>query len=515
MSELPEGWSVTKADVVCEKLRGVSYDKSEASREERDGYVPILRANNIDSDHLTFEDLVFVPRTRVSEKQKLQVNDVVVAMSSGSKSVVGKTAQMLGSWNGSFGAFCGVLRPTAHIDGRYFGYFFRTKEYRLKVSELSAGTNINNLKNEHFAEINFPLAPLNEQRRIVAKLEKLLSRVDAAQARLATIPRILKRFRQSVLAAACSGRLTADWRRDNVISETVGERLANIKRARLALAKTASEASRIAETLDRIDCNFDDDAPKDWLVFKAETICDFITKGTTPNTKEVTSSGDIPFLKVQHIVKNKLDFNSLPYFVSSEVHNHFLKRSKVYPRDVLMNIVGPPLNKVAIVPSDFPEWNINQALAIFRPVEGVSPEYLQLALSHEETLEHITRETRGIVGQSNISLEQCRDLKILVPPLTEQQEIVRRVESLFKTADALEARYRTAKAHVDKLTQSILARAFRGELVTTEAELARLEGRDYEPASLLLERIRQERGANDAGKQTRRQKRAASPSLPY
>ena len=89
-------------------------------------------------------------------------------------------------------------------------------------------------------------------------------------------------------------------------------------------------------------------------------------------------------------------------------------------------------------------------------------------------------------------------MPVPVPPLEEQQEIVRRVEALFKTADALEARYRTAKAHVDKLAQSILARAFRGELVTTEAELARLEGRDYEPASVLLERIRQEGAGREA-----------------
>jgi len=82
--------------------------------------------------------------------------------------------------------------------------------------------------------------------------------------------------------------------------------------------------------------------------------------------------------------------------------------------------------------------------------------------------------------------------QIPLPPVPEQQEIVRRVEALLKTADALEARYGKAKAHVDKLTQSILARAFRGELVTTEAELARREGRDYEPAFVLLERVPQE-----------------------
>jgi type I restriction enzyme, S subunit len=97
----------------------------------------------------------------------------------------------------------------------------------------------------------------------------------------------------------------------------------------------------------------------------------------------------------------------------------------------------------------------------------------------------------------------------------EQQEIVRRVEALFKTADALEARYLKAKEHVDKLTQSVLARAFRGELVTTEAELARREGRDYEPAFVLLERVRQE-GAQQqqksANSNTRRKPRSKRDS---
>ena len=133
-----KGWTETNVNLVCVKLRGVSYDKTEVSREQKDGYIPILRANNINNDRLIFEDLVFVPIARVSAKQKLQPNDVVVAMSSGSKSVVGKTAQLLEAWEGSFGAFCGVLRPASYIDGRYFGFFFRTKEYRARVSDLSA-----------------------------------------------------------------------------------------------------------------------------------------------------------------------------------------------------------------------------------------------------------------------------------------------------------------------------------------------------------------------------------------
>ena len=97
---------------------------------------------------------------------------------------------------------------------------------------------------------------------------------------------------------------------------------------------------------------------------------------------------------------------------------------------------------------------------------------------------------------------------IPVPPLVEQFQIVHRVDALFKLTDAIEKRVAAATARADNLTQSILARAFRGELVPTEAELARAEGRDYEPASVLLERIRAEQGATPL----RRTRRKAGPT---
>jgi type I restriction enzyme S subunit len=260
-----------------------------------------------------------------------------------------------------------------------------------------------------------------------------------------------------------------------------------IRTRRLARARTEEEVSKINQEFN--DSNGEpNNLPEDWLMLKADFVCNFITKGTTPNTKLITPAGEIPFLKVQHIVESKLDFYSLPCFIPRSVHEDFLQRSKVYPGDVLMNIVGPPLNKVAMVPNDFPEWNINQALAIFRPLEGLDSKYLLYVLSNEGTLEHVLRQTRGVVGQSNISLDQCRNLAIPIPPISEQQEIVRCVEALFKTADALEARYLKAKAHVDKLTQSILAKAFRGELVPQDP--------NAEPASVLLERITSERNGS-------------------
>ena len=112
----------------------------------------------------------------------------------------------------------------------------------------------------------------------------------------------------------------------------------------------------------------------------------------------------------------------------------------------------------------------------------VVPDFLNLTLSSHDVRLQIEVPARSTSGVNNINSDEVRALEIGVPPIAEQQEIIRRVEALFKTADALEARYRTAKAHIDKLTQSILAKAFRGELVPQDP--------NDEPASVLLERIR-------------------------
>src|SRR2546427_229713 len=104
-----------------------------------------------------------------------------------------------------------------------------------------------------------------------------------------------------------------------------------------------------------------------------------------------------------------------------------------------------------------------------------------------------TREQGGGTGPQALNCQRVRELPFVLPPLEEQQEIVRRVEALFKLADMIEKRVESAAKRADKLIQAILAKAFRGELVPTEAELARLESGDYEPASVLLARIKADR----------------------
>jgi restriction endonuclease S subunit len=135
---------------------------------------------------------------------------------------------------------------------------------------------------------------------------------------------------------------------------------------------------------------------------------------------------------------------------------------------------------------------INQDIRCVTPYEVILPAYLLWALQQESrSILFAVRESTH--GTRRLESDTLKIWPIPIPAFEEQIEIVRRVDSLFKLADKIEKRVAAATKRADKLTQAILAKAFRGELVPTEAELARKEGRDYEPASVLLERIKSDR----------------------
>lgn len=157
---------------ISTQIRGISYNQGDAIQTYREGYIPILRANNITEEGLRFEDLIYVPRHIVKEHQLLRRGDILVAASSGSKDIVGKAALVKTDISCSFGAFCKVIRPNKNMDFDYFSYFFQTSDYRKKISALSAGANINNLRNEHLNGLRVPLPPLETQKKIAAILNK-------------------------------------------------------------------------------------------------------------------------------------------------------------------------------------------------------------------------------------------------------------------------------------------------------------------------------------------------------
>jgi type I restriction enzyme S subunit len=353
-------------------------------------------------------------------------------------------------------AFPEVLHP------KYLLAFFKTENFvNFGATQMTGSVGHRRVPKSYVTDTLIPLAPLPEQKRIADKLDTVLARVDACRERLNRVPLILKRFRQSVLAAAISGKLTEDWKQRK----------------------------------------------NEWTYSKAEELCEWITKGTTPPKSGMyEGSGDIPYIKVYNLrFDGRLDFTVNPTFVDKDTHEIMLKRSKVFPGDILMNIVGPPLGKVSIVPDSFSEWNINQAIAVFRAKREIYNRFLAYFLMCEATIADLIGKSKATAGQFNLTLEICRQIDVPVPSMDEQHEIVRRVETLFAFADRLEARLVGARAAADRLSPALLAKAFRGELVPQDP--------NDEPAAELLKRLAAARTAtSDKPRRGRAAKAEKRPS---
>lgn len=344
------------------------------------------------------------------------------------------------------------LRPIAKTyDSRLLFYFVKSDYFLKQRDELATGSTQIALTDSKAANLELIVPPLPEQRRIVAKLEKLLHRVDACKERLDKIPAILKRFRQSVLSAACSGRLTADWR----------------------------ENAKIKSSEDFYDDRF----PEGWSNIISGELFEYVTSGSRGWAKYYSDKGAI-FIRIGNLDHGTiaLDFSSVQR-VKPPLGTEGT-RTRVRPNDILISITAD-VGMIGLVPEDIKEAYINQHVALARPKKGVNVKYLAWFLTSEEGGLKQFRELQRGMTKVGLGLDDIKQVNIAFPPLPEQQEIVRRVEALFKKADEIEARYKKTKAFVDKITQSILAKAFRGELVPQDP--------DDEPASALLERIKAER----------------------
>lgn len=163
-------WKKVKLKDYIEQIRGVSYKPEDATDVPTEGYYPILRANNIKDNALIFDDFVYAKENKIKKEQMIQKGDIIVCASSGSKELVGKAAQAKKDLQMSFGAFCKGVRAK-NILPEYLGNYFKSPIYRKTISRLSAGANINNIKSEHLDNLEIPLPTMEEQKKIVARLD--------------------------------------------------------------------------------------------------------------------------------------------------------------------------------------------------------------------------------------------------------------------------------------------------------------------------------------------------------
>ncbi|WP_214890315.1 restriction endonuclease subunit S [Exiguobacterium sp. s142] len=330
--------------------------------------------------------------------------------------------------------------------------------------ENSNGINLPRVSPNAIDKLPIPVPPIEEQKRIVEKLEALLSKIEEVEEIMEETKELFELRRASLFEKAFSGELTKKWRANNS-NETAKLKFNAIKEERYSIAESNKEMKELDKMFEDFDIDKCSDA-KGWVYLKANMFCYNITSGGTPS-KEISESGEIPFLKVYNIVNNTVDFEYKPQYIPKEIHESKLKKSRLKPDDVIMNIVGPPLKKIAIIPTSYPEMNMNQAIVRFRPIKYVLPKYLYYCLQYDETLKEVMENTKGVVGQVNISISQSRNLIFPIPSLEEQSEIVNMLEKLIDKEESILSLIPDSKA-IENLKQSILSRAYKGKLVTND-----------------------------------------------
>jgi type I restriction enzyme S subunit len=353
-----------------------------------------------------------------------------------------------------------IPKNPKQLSAAYIHRYLQFHKNAKLVSLMKGAANVS-LAVRDIAKVEIEIPSIEVQNRFVLLYDEAERFAKQLGTEFELQEQAIQSLRSSLLQEAIEGRLSADWRAKQPFKKGDPERdgaslfeaIREEKKKLVAAGKIRKE--KPLEPIGKGEEPFR--LPEGWVWTRLGEICDFITKGTTPSTTELRPNGEIPYLKVYNLVDQKIDFYYKPQFISMKIHEK-LARSKVYPGDVLMNIVGPPLGKVAIVPTYFPEWHINQALAIFRCLKPEVNPFIYLFLNEGSGVDSV--QTLGVVGQDNISLTQCRDMIFPLPPLAEQAFIVERVEALLARVDELEKEIAARRALTEELMREVLREAF-------------------------------------------------------
>jgi type I restriction enzyme S subunit len=345
-----------------------------------------------------------------------------------------------------------------------------------------------------------PVPPLPEQRRIVAKIEELFSQLDAGVEELKKAKAQLKRYRQAVLKAAFEGKLTEEWRKQNLTTktprhkETAQELLAQIKKER---QQAAANSHRTYKEPPALDTSALPELPEGWAWIDSESLFAFVTSGSRGWAKYYTDTG-ATFIRIGNLDHGSisLDLRDIQYV--NPPGGTEGTRTRVQPGDILVSITAD-VGMIALVQHDIGEAYINQHVALARPVEGYVRPYAAWFLAAEEGGQRQLKGMQRGATKVGLGLDDIKHVAVPLTSIAEQHEVVAEIERRFSVADAEEKTIEAALAQAARLRQSILKRAFEGRLVPQDPS--------DEPASRLLNRIREARAKEPTANRQRAKRR--------
>jgi len=400
---------------IVKQVRGISYQPNEISELPLDGYIPILKANNITQNGLKDDNLIYIIKDRIKQEQFIKRGDLLLAASSGSKEIVGKNIFFREDFNGSFGAFCKVVRPNNKINPEFLSHFFKTKIYKNHIKNSIQGANINNLRNEHIDSLMIPVIPLSDQLHIAS----ILSEAENLIAQRKESIRLLDEFLKSTFLEMFGdpvrnekdfnkGRFGEFVKAIVAGSSYGGEQKENLKEDEFGVLKISAVT---------------------WGVFNPQ----------------------------EFKVVNKVDLRG------KIIHPE--KGDLLFSRANTKELVGA----TCIVDADYPKLFLPDKIWNIKLKETELNKVFVHYLFKNSTFKNIlTQDATGTSGSMlNISMEKLRNVKFPKPPIELQAQFAQIVES----TEVIKAQYQSSLQELESLYGSLSQRAFKGELRAKDGEI--------------------------------------------
>ena len=462
MSNLPDSWIYANLSEVAFIQMGQS-PNSRSYNETGEG-LPFFQGK------ADFGDLFPTPRKWCTEPKKVaEVGEILLSV----RAPVGPTN--LADERCCIGRGLASIRAVPPFNQKYLLHFFRSIELRL--SQQGTGTTFTGIGSREIQQVEVPIAPLDEQERIVDKLDSLLARVDKCCDRLNRVSDILRRFREAILMKATSGELTKDWR-DEYQRQSQKSEIDQL----------------VALDIPEADCFNDFRFPKSWSVSRLGEISQ-VSGGIMKNSKKQDPNDEeLPYLRVANVQRGFFDLSEIK---TIRVPHHRVEELLLKPRDILFNEGGDidKLGRGWVWNGEVERCTFQNHVFRVRLNNSLFEPKFFSWYGNSRGADYFLSMGKQTTNLASINKSRLSALPVVIPPPEEQREIVQRVESLLTYADHLEIRHGNTLAKVEQLIPILLNKAFSGKLTTQDFQ--------EEQASVLLERIQSEKSRLSSKRKTK------------
>jgi type I restriction enzyme S subunit len=438
-------WRVATIGSVCSKPQ---YGWTTSAADSGD--VKLLRTTDITHGPVNWSTVPYCRDVPPDVDKYLLADGDIVVSRAGS---VGASCRVAAPERSVFASYLIRFRPKESVDGKYLSYVLQSPAYWTQVRGGTAGIAIPNVNASKLESFIFPLAPLPEQRRIVAEIEKQFTRLQAGVEALRRVQANLKRYRAAVLKAACEGRLVPTEveiakaeNREFAIGEELLARILTARRQNWqGRGKYKEPATPDTTKLPQL--------PDGWTWASVEQISTKVVDGVHKKPNYVLAG--IPFVTVRNLTAGPgISFEKLKY-ITPEDHEEFIKRANPELDDILVSKDGT-LGVIRVIKTDV-KFSIFVSVAMVKPVVREMSSFLGIALSSPQVQAQMVPKGSGL---QHIHLEDLREDCIPLPPFEEQIRVVAEVERRLSVVEELEAVVSANLQRATRLRQSVLEKAF-------------------------------------------------------